>query len=418
MQELSADASPLPSPAVMDQRLRHGSRAFGRTSRALFAAGFATFGLLYCVQPLMPEFSRDFHVDAAGSALSLSLSTAVLAVAMLFAGGVSDALGRKSVMAASLLGSAALVLLSAVAPSWHSLLLIRTLLGLALSGLPAVAMTYLAEEVHPESIGLGMGLYISGNAIGGMSGRLISGLVADAFGWRMGLAVVGAVGLGSALLFCRLLPASRHHRRQALQLRPLLTRLLGLLKDKALLGMFLEGFILLGVFVAVYSAIGYRLLAPPFDLSQTVTGLIFSVYLVGSFSSAWMGSLAGRMGRGRVLMMALGLMLAGVWLTLSSHLLPVALGVVALTFGFFGGHSTVSSWVGLRGGQAKAQAASLYLFSYYLGSSVLGVAGGWCYAREGWPGVVVAVTALLLPAGLVALWLALAERNGSRRGGA
>ena len=396
MQELSAE--PRTSSSPQDLRLRHGTRAFGRTSRALFAAGFATFGLLYCVQPLMPEFSRDFHVDAAGSALSLSLSTAVLAVAMLFAGAVSDALGRKPVMAVSLLASASLVLLSSVAPDWHSLLLIRTLLGLALSGLPAVAMTYLAEEMHPESIGLGMGLYISGNAIGGMCGRLIAGLVADALGWRMGLAAVGAIGLASAILFCRLLPDSRHHQRQPLQLGSLLQRMSALLRDKALLAMFAEGFLLLGVFVAIYSTIGYRLLAAPFNLSQTETGLIFSVYLVGSFSSAWMGSLAGRMGRPRVLAMALGMMLLGAWLSLSMHLLIVAMGIVAITFGFFGGHSTVSAWVGQRGGKAKAQAASLYLFSYYLGSSVLGIAGGWCYARAGWPGVVAAVTLLLVVA--------------------
>ncbi|MHC1480408.1 MFS transporter [Frateuria aurantia] len=410
MQPLSLDERRGPPLSGQDQRLRHGTRAFGRTSRALFAAGFATFGLLYCVQPLMPEFSRDFHVDAGGSALSLSLSTAVLAVAMLFAGGVSDAVGRKPVMAVSLLSSAALVLLSSMAPGWHSLLLIRTLLGLALSGLPAVAMTYLAEEVHPESIGLGMGLYISGNAIGGMCGRLIAGLVADAFGWRIGLATVGAIGLVSAVLFCRMLPASRHHQRQPLDIRPLLSRLGSLLHDRALLGMLAQGFILLGVFVSIYSVIGYRLLASPFNLNQTETGLIFSVYLVGSFSSAWMGNLAGRMGRGRVLMMALGMILGGAWLTLSAHLLAVALGIVAITFGFFGGHSTVSAWVGQRGGKAKAQAASLYLFCYYLGSSVLGVAGGWCYARAGWSGVIIAVTLLLIIALAIAAALKRSEQ--------
>ncbi|MEW5298302.1 MAG: hypothetical protein WDW36_001442 [Sanguina aurantia] len=66
--------------------IRHGTPAFRRTNMALFAAGFATFGLLYCVQPLMPEFTRAYHVSAATSALSLSLTTGVLAIAMLFAG--------------------------------------------------------------------------------------------------------------------------------------------------------------------------------------------------------------------------------------------------------------------------------------------------------------------------------------------
>lgn len=172
------DMTPAPVP-ITTAPIHHGTPAFRRTNLALFAAGFATFGLLYCVQPLMPEFSNDYGVSAAVSALSLSLTTGVLAFAMLFAGILSDAWGRKRVMVVSLLSSALLVLLSAVMPNWPTLLLVRTLLGLTLSGLPAVAMTYLSEEMDVESIGLGMGLYISGSAVGGMGGRLITGVLTD-----------------------------------------------------------------------------------------------------------------------------------------------------------------------------------------------------------------------------------------------
>ena len=204
--------------------IRHGTPIFRQTNLALFAAGLATFGLLYCTQPLMPEFSKDYGVSAATASLSLSLTTGVLAFAMLFAGGVSDACGRKSVMAASLLSSAVLVLLTALVPDWHMLLILRTLLGLSLSGLPAVAMTYLSEEMHPESIGLGMGLYISGNAIGGMGGRLIAGVMADFFSWRVGVATVGTLGLLAGLVFWHSLPPSRHHVRQPLHLGALMGR--------------------------------------------------------------------------------------------------------------------------------------------------------------------------------------------------
>jgi YNFM family putative membrane transporter len=186
--------------------IRHGTPAFRRTNLALFAAGFATFGLLYCVQPLMPEFTRDYQVSAATSALSLSLTTGVLAVMMLIAGAVSDAVGRKSVMVVSLLVSAVLVLISAWMPSWSALLVVRTLLGVTLSGLPAVAMTYLSEEMHPESIGLGMGLYISGSAVGGMGGRLITGVLSDFFGWHIGVSVVGVIGLVCGVILWRALP--------------------------------------------------------------------------------------------------------------------------------------------------------------------------------------------------------------------
>lgn len=386
-----------------DTWIRHGTPAFRRANLALFAAGVSTFGLLYCVQPLMPEFTRDYGVSAATSALSLSVTTAVLAVAMLFAGALSDSWGRKRVMSLSLFSSAVLVLLTALVPGWETLLVLRTLLGLTLSGLPAVAMTWLSEEVHADSIGLGMGLYISGNAIGGMAGRIVSGIGAEWFGWRGGIALVGVVGLASAFLFWRTLPPSRHFTRRPLQARALLERFAALFRDRALPWLFVEGFLLLGAFVTVYNYLGYRLLAPPYDLSQAAVGLIFAVYVVGMFSSPWMGHLAGRLGRRRVLWTAFVLVLAGLGLTMAASVWAILAGLVVLTFGFFGGHSIVSSWVGRRGGAVRAQAASMYLFAYYMGSSIAGAAGGLFYADAGWPGVGAFVGALSL-AGLGIAW--------------
>jgi YNFM family putative membrane transporter len=88
------------------------------------------------------------------------------------------------------------------------------------------------------------------------------------------------------------------------------------------------------------------------------------------------------------------LMLAGVMLTTMAPLWIIIAGIVVVTFGFFGGHSIVSSWIGRRSSGAKAHAASMYLFFYYLGSSVAGTLGGLFYAADGWRGVAAFVGAL------------------------
>jgi MFS transporter, YNFM family, putative membrane transport protein len=380
-----------------------GTPAFRRTNLAMFASGVATFGFLYCVQPIMPEFSRQFQVSAATSALSLSLPSAVVAFAILFAGPVSNAYGRKAVMSVSLLTSAVLVLLTAVAPTWHSFLALRALLGLTLGGLPSVAMTYLNEEMHPESIGLGMGLYIGGNAAGGLGGRLITGVLTDYFGWRIGLAAMGMIGSIAAFLFIRSLPPSRHFNRQTLRLRSELAMFADLFRDRGLPWLFAEGFVLLGSLVTVYNYIGYRLMAPPYAMSQARVGMIFSVYLVGVVSSSWIGHLAGRLGRRKVLWSMFLLMLAGLGLTIFSSLWLIIGGISVITFGFFGGHSIASSWVGRRAGRAKAHAASIYLFVSYMGSSVAGAAGGVFYAGAGWRGVA-AFVAGIASFGLMVAW--------------
>ena len=386
-------------------RLVSGTPEFRRLNRALFAAGFSTFAILYCVQPLLPEFSREFEVSAAVSSLSLSVSTGLLAVAMLVAGSLSEVWGRKPVMVASLLASALLTILSAAAPNWTSLLLARMLIGITLSGLPAVAMAYVSEEVDPKSIGLAMGLFIGGNAVGGMAGRVISGVLTDLGSWRLAVGLIGTIGLASALTAWRSLPASAHFRPRRADPADLLRSFAEHLRDPGLRGLFAEAFLLMGGFVTLYNYLGYRLTEPPYSLSQTAIGAIFAAYLVGTFSSAWIGALAGRLGRRRVLWAMIAIMLAGVALTLFSHLALILAGIVAVTFGFFGAHSIASSWVGNRALGAKAQASALYLFCYYLGSSAIGTLGGVFWTKGGWPGVAGLVTVLLPGAVAVALWL-------------
>ena len=68
-----------------------GTPAFRRANLALFSAGFSTFALLYCVQPLLPVFSHEFQVSPATSSLSLSLTTIMLAATVLIAGSLSEA---------------------------------------------------------------------------------------------------------------------------------------------------------------------------------------------------------------------------------------------------------------------------------------------------------------------------------------
>lgn len=398
---------PATIPSNASPHIEHGTALFWRANLALFLAGFCNFGLMYDVQPLLPEFSRHFHLDATAASLSLSLTTGVLAFAMLIGGAVSDAFGRKRVMLISLLVSALLTLVLSAMPSWHGMLVLRALMGLSLCGVPAVAMAYVSEEMHARSIGLAMGLYIGGTAVGGMGGRLITGVLSDVLGWRAALACMGGVGVLAALAFWRILPASRHF--QARRLRPAtLGRAFGsLLRDRGLPWLFAEGFVLMGAFVTVYNYIGYRLLAPPYDLRQSAVGAIFVVYLVGIFSSTWMGHLANRLGRRRVLWSAFVISLAGIGLTACHSLWLIVPGMAVLTFGFFGGHSIVASWVGRRATHSKAQASSLYLFAYYMGSSMAGSLGGVFWSRHGWPGVAMFTAALSLAGLLMAARLAL-----------
>jgi YNFM family putative membrane transporter len=208
--------------------------------------------------------------------------------------------------------------------------------------------------------------------------------------------VIGVISLLSALLFWRTLPPSRNFRPRKLQFGKLFGSMLSHLKDPGMLCLYGIGFLLMGSFVSLYNYIGFQLIAPPYHLSQTLVGWIFIVYIVGTFSSTWMGRLADRFGRRKVLWIGIAIMLAGGLLTLTTLLWLKIFGIAVFTFGFFGAHSIASSWVGRRAVHDRAQASSLYLFFYYVGSSIGGTAGGTFWSHFGWGGVIAMVAAFLL----------------------
>ncbi|GGY06327.1 MFS transporter [Massilia dura] len=387
------------------ERISPASPAFRRTNRALFFGGFSCFSLLYCVQPLMPLLAHQFSLTPAQSSLSLSVSTGALAVSLLLSSIVSDRIGRKGLMVTALFLAAVMTLVCAMAGSYPQLLVARALLGLGLGGMPAVAMAYLSEEIEPESLGLSMGLYISGSAFGGMLGRVVTSTLSDAFSWRVALAAMGVAGLYAVWEFWRSLPPSRNFRPAQGGLTGIAAGLRRHLADDGLPWLFALAFLLMGCFVSAYNFIGFRLLGEPFSLRQGIVGGISFLYLLGIYSSVWAGRLADRLGRRKVLWATMGAMLAGLLLTLANNLVAIVAGMALFTFAFFASHSMASSWVGRRARAPQALASALYLFFYYLGSSVVGWLCGVLWAYGGWAGVVTLLATLLASGLLIALRL-------------
>ncbi len=384
---------------IETSHLKRGTAAYRRATLALFCAGFATFALLYCIQPLLPLLAAHFAVSAANSSLALSLTTLSLALCLLISGALAESWGRKPVMAAALGLASLLGLACVLVESWHLLLLLRTLLGLALSGLPALAMAYVGEEFDPDSLPAAMGLYIGGTALGGMLGRLLSGLLSDLGGWTLALGGIAALGMVALSLFVWLLPASRHFKAQPLSLTVLLANFRLHLSNPALRSLFLQGFLLMGGFVALFNYIGFRLAGAPFGLSSTFIGLLFVVYLGGIFSAGWAGRLVPRLGARQVLRGGVALMLLGVGLCATTWLASIVVGLGVFTLGFFAAHAVASGQVGSHAQGARAQASALYLCAYYLGSSVVGYGAGYVWDHAGWHPLMALLAGLFVMAG-------------------
>lgn len=382
---------------------RHGEAGFRRVAVALFAGSFASFGLLYNIQPLLPGFSRDFEVSASTAALSISFATITLGIMMLFAGQLSEVVGRTPMMRWSTVAAAVVTALTAIAPSWGWMLGLRAMVGILLAGFPAVAMAYLREEVHPSSHARATGLYIGGTALGGMAGRLVSGGLAQAADWRWAMAGTAAYGLLCAGVVLVTLPASRNFHPAARSFRSSLTSFVGVLRDSTLLGLYAIGGLVMGAYVAIFNITGFRLESAPYLLPVGIAGLIYLVNPLGAGSSIVAGRFAERLGRRAVVPLGFLVTMAGVLLTLASPVWLFIAGLAIVTIGFFAVHGVTSGWVVARaylGDRSTGSASAMYLFTYYLGSSILGTLSGTAWKHGGWSTLAIG-TLIALALGLV-----------------
>ncbi|PTR28807.1 putative MFS family arabinose efflux permease [Rhodococcus sp. OK519] len=378
-----------------DVRPTRGTREYRAITVALFAAGLTTFVSMYAAQALLPALTDAFDVAPAISALAVSVTTGMVALAIIPASVLSERFGRTRVMVTSAAVSSVLGVLLPLSPNIWVLLIGRAVQGIALAGIPAVAMAYLAEEIHTRDLGSAMGRYVAGTTIGGLIGRLVPSTVLDVASWRWAMEAASVLALVLAVVMTRKLPQSRNFRPQRVSPRIVLSNLAGHLRNPALAMLFALGFMLMGGFVSAYNFLGFRLLDAPFSLPEALVGLVFLMYLAGTYTSAVAGAAADRVGRGAVLLGAVLVMALGLAITLSTLLPLVLAGMLLFTGGFFAAHSVASGWVGLLAVEHRAEASSMYLFAYYLCSSVAGAGAGIAYAHGGWPATVGFVGALL-----------------------
>ncbi|MCU1554018.1 MAG: transporter [Arthrobacter sp.] len=391
----SSTTLPAPRPAQPWAGHAKGSQAYGRILAGLSFAGVATFAQLYSTQAVLPILAADLRVTAAEAALTISLATVGLAVTVLPWSFVADRIGRVRAMTWGISAATALGLLVPLAPSFPTLLGLRMLEGMALGGIPAIAIAYLNEEVNKAHAALAAGSYVAGTTLGGLAGRLVAGPVGELWGWRAAALAVSVLATAAAVLFLVLVPKARGFTAAAASgFRGAVRTLAGHGRNPRLLALYIQAFLLMGGFVAIYNYLGFRLSGGPFNLPATAISLIFLAYLSGTVSARWSAGLTLRFGRRNVLIAGTGLMAGGLALTLTQSLPLILLGLLVFTGGFFAAHSIGAGWTGVIASTGRAQAASLYNLAYYLGSSILGWAGGLVFQSLGWTALALTVIGL------------------------
>jgi len=361
--------------------------------------------------------------------VSLTVSAATLGVALSapFFGALTERLPRKRVIVVSLIGVTVPTFLAATAHTIGQLIFWRFLQGITLPGIYAVVVTYIGEEWPPERMALVMSFYVSGTALGGFLGRLTSGILGDAFSWRVSFLAIGVFGLAGAAAVAAWLPKGHGRPRHAAAASAIakvatapapeadtpptpvsppgfLYQVQDLFRIRRLVATFAVGFNVLFSLVAVFTWITFHLSAPPFSLSVAVLSSLFVVYLVGLVVTPAAGLLITRVGLRAGIAGALVFSMIGVLLTLAPSLRIVILGLTLVSSGVFVAQTASQSHLRIASPPgARVTAAGLYLTGYYLGGTAAGSVPGFFWNLGKWP----ACVAFILAMQAIALTIAL-----------
>ncbi|AKK02064.1 MFS transporter [Corynebacterium epidermidicanis] len=383
--------------------IRKSDPAYRRATLAMLAVGLATFNGLYCTQALLPTFTSVFNVTPTTASLTISAATGTMALMIVPASVLSERFGRGRMLILSLLLATGFGLAIPFLNSMTWIIVFRGLQGACFAGAPAVAMTWLSEEIDKRDLAGAMGLYIAGNSLGGLSGRLIPAGIMELASWRWAMGLNAMFALIMALSVWVLLPAQQNFRPRRIELRTELQVMLGHWMNRRLAALFLIAMLALGTSVSIYNYIGFRMIEL-FGLSEGLVGLLFLMYLSGTWSSARAGNFVRRWGQGPTIVGCATLMLVTIPLFVATNLTLILLGLFVFTAAFFALHSVASGWVGLTATSHRAETSSMYLFCYYVGSSLFGWLSGYFF-HHSWTALLIWLADLAALIVMLSAWL-------------
>jgi predicted MFS family arabinose efflux permease len=259
----------------------------------LFAvAAGAAVGNLYWAQPLLGLIAEDLGAPTAVAGWLVTATQIGYAAGILLIVPLGDVLDRRRLIPVMMLCTAAALVACAVAPSFGVLLAAISLLGLVtVSG---QILTPLAGDLADETNrGHVVGTVASGILTGILVSRTISGLVADAAGWRAIYLVAAALAVALAVLLYRAVPPLEPKARLPYP-RLIVSVATVAARERTVRWTLVLGALGFAAFTMFWTALTFLLSGPPFAYPVSVIGLFGLAGLAGAVAAQRSGRLHDR----------------------------------------------------------------------------------------------------------------------------
>lgn len=345
--------------------------------------GAFAFLQVYSIQAILPIIMQDFQVSETQAGMAVGATVLAIALMSPFMGMLSDAVGRKNIILASIVFLGVPTFFMGLAQSLEIIVVWRFLQGLAVPGITVVTIAYIGEEFVGKSVARLMSYYVSGTVLGGFLGRFMLGHLQTLIGWRYGFMLMGTLTLLGAGWVWWQLPRSRRFIANA-NMQASLQMLVSHTKNRYVVTACLLGSCVLFSLVGCFTFINLHLADTPYWLNSAGLANIFAVYLLGVVITPIASNLISQFGAARMVRVAVVLSMLGVILTLSAPLWVVVVGLAVMSSGVFITQSATITYIAVNVKQGRSLALGLYYMCYYFGGTLGAWACGVAYTHGRW----------------------------------
>ncbi len=348
-------------------------------------AGFASMVSMRMCDPMLVVLGREFQVPTGEASSVVSAFAVAYGVMQLFYGPLGDRFGKLRVISLAALACAIFSIITSMAPSLTSLVVMRAFMGAAAAGIIPLTLAWIGDQVaydrRQETLARLMGATVSGM----MVGLWFGGFAAENLGWRTAFVVVSAC-FATASVF--LLRKVRSMHAPA----PSTTGFMGAFANTFELGRnrrvqqvlsatIVEGALIFGAMAFIPTHLHQQ-----FDMSVVFAGTVMMLYGVGGLiysqlARRWLGWLGGE--RGLVRTGASLIVLGLSTLAWAQQQVLGMLGCFFTGFGFYMLHNTLQTQATQMAPHARGTAVTLFACVLFLGQSAgvlamsFGVDRGW-----------------------------------------
>lgn len=274
--------------------IEFGTKEYKTVSFTMALGSFLIFCNLYLFQPILPQLAKELAISATQVNWIFASTTLTLSLFLVPWALISESFGRKKVMLVGLFIPPIINLVMLLDSSFYSMVIARASMGIALAAFASVAVAYMAEEMSAAALTQAVGGYIAANSLGGITGRIVGGVLTDLFSWQVAAVIIAVATVLGGFAVLNNLPQQKyfkpqrgvffHHNRQLVQH----------LRNKEVWFAMLIGGFNFALFVNLFSVIGFRLSETPYNLPSSLTSLTFLCYLSGTLSSRYSGQWAAK----------------------------------------------------------------------------------------------------------------------------